>query len=304
MSITTYFISAALLQVPYNCELHAQEATTRDKELTTKCSWLNSFWSCFSNFAFSSGDFCREFKASSSNSRFRVALIFSPGSTIPLEGRKQTNKKTLSFRFYTFWLLALSILHPPALYTCHICLMASPAGKCQLPLELCPYPWNGPLPTVSPLDGYKLQYVLARNWMSEFIATSVPFPPAENDKQEYVLLLLDKWTWEKNSKALLPVWGQIKQRMNSQEWPTDVIQQDRHQGQHTEGFPQPKGQKMPMRHISAARLIAPAPLKALQAANLSMLRGWQCFCWNRMVTQAAGAPGQSHKQPPLPSVKN
>lgn len=87
------FISAALLQVPHNCELHAQEATTRDTELTTKCSWLNSFWSCFSNFAFSSGDFCREFKASSSNSRLRVAVIFSPGSTIPLEERKQTKQK-------------------------------------------------------------------------------------------------------------------------------------------------------------------------------------------------------------------
>lgn len=147
---------------------------------------------------------------------------------------------------------------------CHICLMASPAGKCQLPLKLCPYPWNGPLATVSPLDGYKLQDVLARNWMSDFIATSIPFPPAENDKQECVLLLLDTWTWERKSKALQPVWGQTENEQLRQ--PTNAIQQDRNQGQNNEGFPQPKGQKMPMRHVSAARLVATAPLKALQAA--------------------------------------
>lgn len=87
------FISPALLQVLYSYELHAQlKRHTRDTELTTKCSWLNSFWSCSSNFAFSSGDFCREFKASSSNSLFRVAVIFSPGSTIPLEAG-ETNKQ-------------------------------------------------------------------------------------------------------------------------------------------------------------------------------------------------------------------
>jgi len=85
-----------------------QEGITRDTELTTKCSWLNSFWSCFSNSAFSSDDFCKEFKASSSNSRFRVALIFSPGSTIPLAGGEE--KRWLSLRFHLFsltfdWLL-------------------------------------------------------------------------------------------------------------------------------------------------------------------------------------------------------
>lgn len=103
-SITTHFhfscTSSGSIQLGFTCT--AQGATTRQRELTTKWSWLNSFWSCFSNFAFSSGDFCREFKASSWNSRFRVAEIFSPGSTIPFKEEKQTNKKILSFGFYTF----------------------------------------------------------------------------------------------------------------------------------------------------------------------------------------------------------
>lgn len=90
-SITAYFhfsyIFSSSIQQRVTCI--AQEAITRDTELTTKCSWLNSLWSCFSNSAFSSGDFCKEFKASSPNSRFRVVLIFSPGSTIPLEGGKE-----------------------------------------------------------------------------------------------------------------------------------------------------------------------------------------------------------------------
>ena len=91
LSITAYFhfsyTFSSSIQLQVTCI--AQEAITRDTELTTKCSWLNSLWSCFSNSAFSSGDFCKEFKASSSNSRFRVALIFSPGSTIPLERGKE-----------------------------------------------------------------------------------------------------------------------------------------------------------------------------------------------------------------------
>lgn len=53
--------------------------------------------------------------------------------------------------------------------------------------------------------------------MSNFIATSVPLPPAANDKQEHALLLLDTRAWERNSKApmLLPVQGQTKQREQS-----------------------------------------------------------------------------------------
>lgn len=35
-------------------------------------------------------------------------------------------------------------------------LVALPAGKHLPSLELCSYPWNGPLPTVSSLDSYKL----------------------------------------------------------------------------------------------------------------------------------------------------
>lgn len=98
-------ILATLFQAPHSCELHAElkRPITRETELTTKCSWLNSLWSCFSNSAFSSGDFCKEFKASSSNSRFRVVLIFSPGSTIPLKGRgeiKRRKKPWLSLRFH------------------------------------------------------------------------------------------------------------------------------------------------------------------------------------------------------------
>lgn len=51
--------------------------------LTTRCSWLKSACSFSSISLFSALDFCNEFRASSPNSLFRVALIFSPGSTIP-----------------------------------------------------------------------------------------------------------------------------------------------------------------------------------------------------------------------------
>lgn len=157
-------------------------------------------------------------------------------------------------------------------------LVALPAGKCLLSLELCSYPWNGPLPTVSPLDSYKLQDVFASNWMSNFIATSIPLPPAANDKQEHALLLLDTRGWERNSKApmLSPVWAQSKQRKNSHSrGPTDTIWQDRNQGQNIEFFahlyqlcfPQPKGQKLPKSHISVAMLIAAALLRA--TSNIS-----------------------------------
>lgn len=82
----------------------------KDTQLTTKCSWLNSRWSCFSNSAFSSGDFCKEFKASSPNSRFRVALIFSPGSTIPWQAKKyQYPHSSLGIAFFEW-----CVLQPPA----------------------------------------------------------------------------------------------------------------------------------------------------------------------------------------------
>lgn len=118
-SMTAYFhfsyTFSSFIQLQVTCV--AQEAITRDTELTMKCSWLNSLWSCFSNSALSSGDFCKEFKASSSNSRFRVALIFSPGSTIPLEAGGGGKKKTVTIPqiplFTPLW-LAFSILHPPA----------------------------------------------------------------------------------------------------------------------------------------------------------------------------------------------
>lgn len=121
-SITAYFhfsyIFSSSIQQWVTCI--AQEAITRDTELTTKCSWLNSLWSCFSNSAFSSGDFCKEFKASSSNSRFRVVLIFSPGSTIPLEGGKEKEVTIPQIPLgFTPLRLALSILHQLALYSGH-----------------------------------------------------------------------------------------------------------------------------------------------------------------------------------------
>lgn len=96
--MTNYLHFSYTLSTYLQLQLQAQhKRLPQETELTTKCSWLNSLWSCFSNSAFSSGDFCKEFKASSPNSRFRVALIFSPGSTIPLEGGKQ---KLLSLRLH------------------------------------------------------------------------------------------------------------------------------------------------------------------------------------------------------------
>lgn len=84
LSITAYFNNSYTSSVPQQLQVtYSAQGLPKDTQLTTKCSWLNSLWSCFSNSAFSSGDFCKEFKASSPNSRLRVALIFSPGSTIP-----------------------------------------------------------------------------------------------------------------------------------------------------------------------------------------------------------------------------
>lgn len=99
----------------------------------------------------------------------------------------------------------------------HYRLMFLPAGKCLLSPEFCSYPWNGPLPTVSPLDSYKLQDVFASNWMSNFIATSISLPPAANDKQEHAFLPLDMRAWQSNSKAtaLSSVQEQTKQKKNS-----------------------------------------------------------------------------------------
>lgn len=60
-------------------------------------------------------------------------------------------------------------------------LVALPEGCPPFP-KLCSYPRDGPLPTVSSLDSYKLQDVFASNWVSDLIATSIPLPPAESDK--------------------------------------------------------------------------------------------------------------------------
>lgn len=104
--------------------------------------------------------------------------------------------------------------------------MALPVGNCLLPLELCSYPRNGPLPTVSPLDSYELQDVFASNWMSDFIASFIPLPPAANDKQEHVLLLLDTRAWEKSKIPCcrVSVQGQENWRKDSHRGrPADAI---------------------------------------------------------------------------------
>lgn len=109
---------SSFLQLWVTCVV--QEAIARDTELTTKCSWLKSLCSCFSSFALSSGDFCKEFKASSPNSRFRAALVFSPGSTIPLEKESQNKKMSIPIPLaFPSLCLTLSILHPPAPYSGH-----------------------------------------------------------------------------------------------------------------------------------------------------------------------------------------
>lgn len=106
-------VTATLPQYLNSCSLPTElRGFHKDTQLTTKCSWLNSLWSCFSNSAFSSGDFCKEFKASSPNSRFRVALIFSPGSTIPWQAKKYEYPHTsLGIAFFDWCVRYYSHLH-------------------------------------------------------------------------------------------------------------------------------------------------------------------------------------------------
>lgn len=133
--------------------------------------------------------------------------------------------------------------------------------------ELSSYPRNGPLPTVSPLDSYKLQNVFAGNWMSNFIATSIPLPPAAN-----------------NRNILCCFWTQKEER-NSES--------------HTRAATLPV--TAPWTAMCSIRPTAAAPVLA-QNTQVSAATGAAHTCSLQHLPAAHPAPRHNH--PPLPSVKN